>query len=116
MGAGVHRRVLDPYVVRGPFLGVAMTAGCPQTVESTVHAARRAWFAAGVRRRDRRRLLRELEAELAAAQGDGALSHGVVSGLLGDDPGSAAREWAAELGLVDQRLRLVPLVPAVVLS
>jgi ABC-type sugar transport system permease subunit len=72
-----------------------------------VRRARRAWFAAGVRWRDRAALTTDLRQELAAA--------GDVRDVLGDDVGEAAREWASERGLTDRRLRLVIVLPAAIL-
>lgn len=78
-----------------------------------VRAARRAWYRAGVRRRDRHALAAELHQDLAAAADS--------RDVLGDDPAVAARDWAAERGLTDRRLRLpvvwaAALIPAVFAS
>lgn len=91
-----------------------MTTTQPARTDSPARierAARRAWFAAGVRRGDRRQLLAELRQELAAAEQDHALD-----AVLGNDPSSAARDWAEERGLTGRRLRLLPITLASVVA
>jgi len=97
---------------------VTIATGDGQAVELGADAghalrlAHRAWFRAGVRRGERRRLAEEVHGELAAA-----LQVGLpVSAVLGTDPGDTARLWAAERQLTDRRLRLLVVVPAVVLG
>ena len=72
-----------------------------------VRRARRAWFLAGVRRRDRRLLRADLAAELAAAP---------TADVLGDDPGSAARDWARAREMADRRLRPATVVVPALLA
>jgi len=81
-------------------------------VDRALRTARRAWFRVGVRRGDRRRLGEEVHGELAAAL-EAWLAIGAV---VGPDPADTARRWAAERALIDRRLRLLVVVPAVVLG
>jgi hypothetical protein len=76
-----------------------------------LRAASRAWFAAGVRHGDRRRLATDLARELDAAD-----AHGAAGDVLGTDPVRAAREWAEAQDVTDRRLRMIAIVPAALLA
>ena len=76
------------------------------SIQDCLRRARKAWFAAGVRRGDRAVLSAELSHELAVA--------GDVRDVLGDDPAAAARDWAHERKLTDRRLRLSVVLPATI--
>jgi hypothetical protein len=73
------------------------------SVADTVRRARRVWWRAGVRRRDRAALSAELGRELEAAADP--------RDVVGEDPARTAREWAEEQGCADRRLRLGLVLP-----
>ena len=66
-------------------------------------SCRRTWRRLGVRRADARAMAAELEADLAAAEGDGTSADAYV----GNDPRGFALEWASARGLIRTRLALI---------